>query len=372
MTEKPKAFKDWFDAEAAARLGHQVAGVWPEFDEAAFCRRALAGAEGKEFHGRVAAFSDALRAGLPESVPEALGVLTASLPAVLPDTEAVTDGWLQWPLGHFIAEHGVPHFEESMGAMLELTRRFSSEFAVRPFLEAYPEETLARLGEWVGHPCAHVRRWCSEGTRPRLPWARRVGWLLKDPGPGLALLEALRDDADAYVRRSVANHLNDVSKDHPERVVGLCRRWMCGASPERRWVVRHGLRTLVKAGHAGALAVLGFGGAEGLEAELEISPAAPRIGGEVTLSAELTNRGDAKVAVVVDYVLHYARPSGRASRKVFKWKTVKLGAGETMRLEKRHPLRHASIRTLYAGEHPVELQVNGQVLASGIFRLRGE
>jgi 3-methyladenine DNA glycosylase AlkC len=146
-----------------------------------------------------------------------------------------------------------------MRAQYELTKRFTAEFSIRAFLEADPVATLERLEEWATDPNVHVRRLVSEGTRPRLPWAPRLPRFVEDPQPVLRLLEMLKDDPELYVRRSVANNLNDIAKDHPDLVVEVCARWSLQASPERRWLIRHGLRTLVKQGHEGALAVLGYG-----------------------------------------------------------------------------------------------------------------
>lgn len=369
MAER-KPFKDWFDREAAKRLAAQVAAVWPGFDQRRFLRLATAGLGGLEFHDRIGRFSDAFRATLPQEVPAALDILVSSLPPVLPGAEDVTDSWLQWPLGRFIADHGVPHFEPSMAAMLALTQRFSAEFAVRPFLETYPDETYKRLLGWTTHPSPHVRRWCSEGTRPRLPWGRRLQALIEDPAPSWPLLEALRDDPEPYVRKSVANHLNDISKDHPEAVVDRCRRWLKGASPGRRWIVRHGLRSLVKAGHPGALAALGFRPSADLAATLRVSPPVVCLGESFECHAVFTNNGPAPLDLVVDYRLHFVRQRGRTGPKVFKWKTLRLEAGETRELRKRHPMRPTSIRALYPGVHKVELQVNGTARAAARFEFK--
>jgi 3-methyladenine DNA glycosylase AlkC len=134
-----------------------------------------------------------------------------------------------------------------------LTRRFSAEFSIRPFLDRWPGRTLERLAEWTRDPDPHVRRLCSEGTRPRLPWASRLQGFIRDPRPVLPILEALKDDPDLYVRRSVANHLGDIAKDHPELVFEICERWLAGANDERRWLIRHAVRHPAKKGVKAAL-----------------------------------------------------------------------------------------------------------------------
>ena len=124
---------------------------------------------------------------------------------------------------------------------------------MRAFLMRFQERTLERLKAWTKDPDVHVRRLCSEGTRPRLPWAIRIPAFIKDPGPVLPILEALKDDSQLYVRRSVANHLGDIAKDHPDLVFGICERWLEGASADRRWIIRHALRHPAKKGIQAAL-----------------------------------------------------------------------------------------------------------------------
>jgi 3-methyladenine DNA glycosylase AlkC len=383
--DEKKAFKDWFDKDAAAAMAAQMASAWPGFDRRRFCRLALVDIDKLEFNQRVGQFSAALAQVLPVDYHEAIKIIIDSLPPPLPDCEAVTDGWLQWPVGQFIADHGIDHFEPSMTAMQELTRRFSAEFAVRPFMERYPDETLERLQSLTGHECPHVRRWCSEGTRTRLPWGRRLTGLIKDPAPVWPILEALKDDPELYVRRSVANNLNDLSKDHPESVLDLVRRWSDGASDERQWVVKHALRGLVKQGNADALAIVGYAKPVKLEATLKVTPKKIVLGESVQLQVELYNDSRKAQSLLVDYVVHYVRKSGvRKSgvqkdgansgkgkvtgEKVFKWKTLTLKPQQRIELTKKHPMRATTIRALYAGTHQVELQINGYRMGADNFQ----
>lgn len=363
-----KAFKDYFDRAAARALGKQVAAVYPKLDERAFVRRACDGLEGLAFAARVQRFSDALRAALPDP-PRGIELLRDSLPPPLPDTESVTDGWLQWPIGQYIADHGLDHFEVSMEAMRKLTMRFSSEFAVRPFVERRPEETFARLLTLTADESPHVRRWCSEGTRPRLPWGKKLRALVADPSPIFPILEALRDDPELYVRRSVANNLGDIAKDHPDRVLARCRAWNEGASAERRWVIQHALRVPIKQGDPEALAIVGYGPPKGLEVELHVAPANVKMGEVVTLVARVGTTSTRAQDLLIDYVVHFRRKNGSASPKVFKWTSTRLPARGTIELEKRHRMRQTTIRTLYPGEHRVELQINGHRVAQSRLRL---
>lgn len=365
-----KKFKDWFDSDAAAALGKQISAAHPAFDRQAFVKTACKNLTPLEMNDRVAQFSGAMARYLPEDKDQALRVLTRSLPERLPDTDQVTDGWLQWPVGKFIADYGLPHFETSMTAMIELTQRFSSEFAVRPFLEQRQAETLARLKTLTNHPSPHVRRWCSEGTRPLLPWGKKLHALLDDPSPVWPILEDLKDDPNRYVQKSVANHLNDISKHHPDLVVERCAGWMKTATPQRKWIIRHALRSLIKDGHPGALALRGYPPAKKLQADFTLSPESVKVGSSVALNLQLQNGYTEKQSLLIDYAVTYVRKQPGTGRKVFKWTTRELAPGETVKLGKKHPMKITSVRKLYPGKHRVEALVNGQVLARAEFELR--
>lgn len=370
MSER-KLFKDYFDLVAIDAIAKQFSSArgHGRFAKKRFVELASKDLETLEMMDRVRQISDALAAVLPKERDKALAWLEASLPEVLPDAESPTDGYLQWPLGQFIADHGTEHFEESMSAMIELTQRLTSEFAVRPFVMHQPEKTFARLASLVDHPSEHVRRWCSEGIRPRLPWGARLDALVDDPSPIWPILEALKDDPSLYVRRSVANCINDIAKDHPSEVCKRMKAWSKGASEERMWLVKHALRTLVKDGDPKALAILGYGIPKGLSVDFGVSPKKVALGDSVTLTAEIRNGGKKPAKLMVDLCVHYVRKRG-TGKKVFKWKSTTLAAGKEVLLEKELAMVERSIRKLYPGTHRCEVQVNGQVLGEVGFELK--
>jgi 3-methyladenine DNA glycosylase AlkC len=255
----------------------------------------------------------------------------------------------------------------ALDAMEHVTKRMSCEFAVRPFLRDHYDATYARLLEFTGHADERVRRLPSEGTRPRLPWGMNVQRLLDDPRPGLALLHRLRHDPSETVRRSVANHLNDVTKTHPDLVVATLATWMEEPQTDPR-MVAHALRTLVKRGQPGALGVLGFTTEPEVVVEhFDVTPAAVVMGEQITLAADLRSDAGGPQRLVVDFVVHHVNASGATSPKVFKWTAVDLGPGERRSLTKRRRIQQASTRTYRAGTHRVELQVGGQIVASAAF-----
>ncbi|NKC15055.1 MAG: DNA alkylation repair protein [Gammaproteobacteria bacterium] len=369
MAGQRKAFKDWFDADAAGAMAAQLAAVVPRFARKRFVKLATEGLDTLEFNGRVKRFSEAMAATLPSDIPEALAMVTASLPPPLPDCDSVTDGWLQWPVGQFIADYGLAHFDDSMAAMVALTQRFSSEFAVRPFVQHYPRQTFAFLHRLTGDDSPHVRRWCSEGVRPRLPWGKKLQFLIADPAPIMPIINALKDDGELYVRRSVANTLNDIAKDHPALAVRQCQQWSKGATPQRSWIIKNALRTLIKDGDSQALSVVGFGPPKQIKAELAATPAVVKIGGKTTLNATISTTARQRQQLIVDYAVHYVRKNGTASPKVFKWTTLELPARGQVELGKAHSLKVTTVRALYPGAHRVELQINGQRCAQTSFEL---
>ena len=280
--------------------------------------------------------------------------------------------WFLMPVARFVEEYGLGHPEVSLDAIAEITKRHTGEYAIRPYLEQHHDVAMARVREWAVDPSANVRRLASEGVRPRLPWARTLSRFVRDPHPVLEVLEPLRSDPSEYVRKSVANNLNDIARDNPEVALDTAERWARESdTAETAWILRHGMRVLVKKGDRRALAMLGVTGGEHIRVrDLRLWPRDLQLGGSVTVRVELENSDSAAHSVAVDYVVHHVRRNGRSIPKVFKLATVDLAAGERRVLEKAHPVREVTTRAYYPGEHVVDIQVNGQALATDRFELR--
>jgi len=372
MQQPTDKLKDQFGPDVPMLIGREILAVCPQFDIDAFVRDSLEGYEALELKQRAQQVAQVLALYLPADFEAAVDTLIASLGSPLSNTEGNgMSPFCYWPHGIFVAEHGLDHFEAAMRAQYELTQRFTAEFSIRPFLEKDQERTLARLREWAFDPNPHVRRLVSEGTRPRLPWASRLRDFQRDPEPVLALLELLKDDPSLYVRRSVANNLNDIGKDHPETLIKTAQSWMVGASPERQWIVRHALRSAIKRGEAGALAMLGFGKAAEVTIQAAtIQPAQAVIGGAVQISFEITNSGKESQQLLIDFRIHYVKANGKTSPKVFKLKTLTLTPSASAKLQKRISLAEMTTRKHYAGRHEIELLINGSTLPLGVFELR--
>jgi 3-methyladenine DNA glycosylase AlkC len=325
-----------------------------------------------ELKERSAMIAEVLADHLPQEFPKAAQAIQAALPPPLDPGKTDDDfgRFIFAPLGDYVAAHGLEHHRDlSLDLMEELTQQFSMEFTLRPFLNRWPDETLARLRDWAGHPHYHVRRLVSEGTRPRLPWGQKVGLTQAETLP---LLDQLYGDPTRFVTRSVANHLNDIAKADAQAVLKRLDRWRSagGQDPkELDWMARHALRGLIKAGHPGAMAALGYRpDARVRLSDLGVAPSPVERGG--VLEIELTLTATRHEPVIVDYIITFARPGGKSADKVFKLKTLTLASGDPKRLSKRHPLKaDASTFTLHPGPHRLAVQVNGQVLGTADFDL---
>ncbi|RYF67487.1 MAG: DNA alkylation repair protein [Comamonadaceae bacterium] len=360
------------------RIAAMVQRAWRKFDTAAFLRQVEPGYESLELMARGQRIAQALQTHLPPNIPRALAVLVDSMDPPMgldavgePDAgDRPYSAFLYLPHSIYIGTQGVPHFEAAMAAQHALTQRFTAEFCIRPYLLHHQGATLARLRDWAQDDNAHVRRLVSEGTRPRLPWAPRLPAFQKDPQLALPLLNALKDDPSSYVRRSVANHLGDIAKDHPDLAVGTARIWLQGAPAPREALVRHGLRFLIKRGDAGALDALGVGHAVALEVRAaRVVPARARIGDKVRIEVELHNPTPQPQRVLADLKVYYVKARGGAAPKVFKLQTLDIPPGATVAVGKTLSLQQMTTRTHYPGAHQVELVLNGRSQPLGQFQL---
>ncbi|MCW5662403.1 MAG: DNA alkylation repair protein [Piscinibacter sp.] len=348
------------------------------FDAARFRRLASQGLEALEFKARAQHLATALEATLPADFAAACDMIEAALTPVrgdeeLADLHARDDGlagWVVWPLTEFVARRGLGEPERALAALHALTQRFSAEWAIRPFIERHPALAFETLARWSRDPSAHVRRLVSEGSRPRLPWGLQLRGLIADPSPTLPLLEALQDDPSEYVRRSVANHLNDIAKDHPGLVADWLERHLPGAPPARRALLRHASRTLIKRGDARVLKAWGLGKPFAGEAALRITPRRLVLGGSLTLALELRSIARRTQTLVIDYAVHHVKASGATAPKVFKGWNLSLAPGEALTLTKRHAVKPITTRRYHAGRHAVDVRINGAVCAEAFFDLK--
>jgi 3-methyladenine DNA glycosylase AlkC len=362
VAEQTFLLRDVFNPTAVEQLADGIVRVWPAFDRAGFVATINNQLDALNFGGRNVLIRDTLRAYLPPAFPEAVQILLDALGPEIPDCElSGFDRFTVMSQNDFVAAYGLEHLDLSLRALYELTKRFTAEGAIRAFLQRYPESTLARLAEWATDPNCHVRRLVSEGTRPRLPLAPRLRAFVKDPRPVLELLELLKADPVLMVRRSVANNLNDIAKDHPDLVVATLTRWKQAGDPGTEWIIGHAARTLLKQGHTGALALLGYPSETNISvASLQLNQTSVRMGEHLVFAVEIQSAADAPQNLMIDYVVHHRKANGKLAPKVFKLAKKRLNPRETLHLSKSHAFRLLSTRVYYPGRHAIELQINGQ------------
>ena len=365
------ALKSFFSPALVRRLAGDVARVYPAFRSASFIKAASKGLDELELLDRGKHISRALAAHLPVDFPTAIALVLRSLGVEHKNDELIGAGmapFYYYPHTVFVTEHGLDHFDLSMQAQYELTKRFTAEGSIRPFIARYPERVFSVLRDWSSDPNPHVRRLVSEGTRLRLPWAMRVSWLDQNPQRVLDLLELLKDDPATLVRRSVANNLNDLGKIHPGLMAKTCEAWLQDASEERRALVEHALRSAIKRGDPKALRLLGYGGKPAVVVEhVKLAPRRAAIGGRVVISFTVRNTGRSKQDLLVDLGVHFVKSRGKTSRKVFKVKRVSLAPRASAELSASVSLAVHTTRKPNPGKHAVEVMINGVATPVGAF-----
>lgn len=361
-----------FNQEKVRYLGGLFASA--QFDAEMFEAKVMENLLDLELTPRITLIATVFESFLPEDFSLAAMAIEEAIPAPL-DPDKIDDDFGDFifaPLGEYVVRNGLDavHLPTSLPLLRELTKRFSVEFSIRHFLNAWPEETMTAMQEWVKDENYHVRRLVSEGTRPTLPWGKKIGLEVTDPLPFLNILHA---DQTRFVTRSVANHMNDISKKQPELVVETLKKWRDEGSQdaaEMDWMTRHSLRTLVKKGHTGALEMLGFHENPSITvSEIALSPSNDITIGEVgTFAFEITAKRDENL--LIDYAIDFVKKNGSTAPKVFKLKKLSLKKGETVKIEKKHRfLKGSTTFTHYPGDHRFNLQINGTIMANHDFTL---
>ncbi len=354
--------KQWFNPAFFQDLGARMRTVEPGFDAAGFAARAAAGLDDLSLTQRMTQTVETARAFLPQDFRAAVEVLKQIAPAYRGQFAGMF-------MSEFVATYGLDDRAYSLEALAHLTRFSSAEFAIRHFLRDDFEGTLAVMTKWAADPDAQVRRLASEGSRPRLPWSFNLTALIADPTPVRPILDRLNRDPAQTVRKSVANHLNDISKDHPDLMLDWVSGWDL-SDPRSAWIAKHAARSLIKQGRPRAFALFGFEAAPDLAVEaFAVNPPTAAIGQDVRISFTLASGAAHDQKLAVDYAVHFVKASGKTSPKVFKLKELVLKAGERRPVEQRHRFVDRTIRTHHPGDHLIELLVNGRVVAAGTIRL---
>lgn len=360
--------KNVYNQELLRSFGDKVCSVYNVFDAAGFINAVMDDTwDNLALKARMRRITEKLGIFLPERYEDALEILFAV------SENCVGFPYLFFP--DFVAVYGLAeeHFELSMKALEIFTQKSSSEFAVRPFLLRQPDKVICQMIKWAGHPNEHVRRLASEGCRPRLPWGESLPMFKKNPTPVLSVIELLKADPSLYVRKSVANNLNDIAKDHPTLVLETARRWQ-GVNPDTDWIIRRACRTLIRKADSEAFSLFGYAKST-IEAplttfaSLSARPSRLQIGESCDLCYKLNIRQGEPMHIRVEYGIDFVKANGRASRKLFLLLDKTVNSGQCIEGSKKHDWSDLTTRRHYPGEHRIALLVNGQEVAFVVISL---
>jgi len=375
MLKKEKfSLKDeLYNPQKIEMIASEIKEVYPSFEASQFTKETLVKFPKLELKERIYHIRDMLYKFLPSDYKEAVNILLQALPTELDPSKSDDDfgDFIYAPYSEYVTAYGCneEYLDFSLQALREITKRFSVEFAIRDFINNYPTQTLAMLESCAKSENYHERRLASEGLRPKLPWAKK---LTIDYHEGIKLLELLYHDTTRYVTRSVANHLNDIAKLDAPLVIETLKRWKKSKKQEPKemdFIISHALRTLVKQGNSEALAMLGYVQNPAIDIKVvSLRSDRVQVGEALEFDVQIVALDDVKL--MVDYIVHFQTKAGKLSPKVHKLKKIELVKDKTIVLNKKHPFRaNMTTRTLYAGEHVLEVQVNGNVVYSESFEL---
>ncbi len=352
----------FFTSDSINTFADTIKRFYPQFDKERFVGLVFgSGWEKKELKEKMRHTTLCLHETLPKSFKEALDILKKAAPYI--------KGFEAMTLPDYVEVYGMDDWELSLPALGHFTKYSSSEFAVRPFLHQDPERVMEYMNAWAEDKDANVRRLASEGCRPRLPWAMALPKFKKDPGLILPILEKLKNDQSESVRRSVANNLNDISKDHPQLVLDICEKWY-GHGRHTDAVVKHACRTMLKAGNKRALMLFGYGDPAGIQLNhLKLDKEELFIGDDLHVSFELTIKENKACKVRLEYGVYFMKANGKWSGKVFKI-TENIYKPGKHTFSRKHSFMDMSTRIHYPGTHQISIIVNGEELGKTSFELK--
>lgn len=354
--------KNMYSPELVAKLAAACARVDGHFNAARFTEAVFDAAwPQRELKDRMRHITHMLHKHLSGDYPAQLQFLYQASPGFT--------GFTAILFSDFVEVYGLEEVELSIPALADFTLLCSSEFAIRPYLIRYPERMLEECKRWASQPNEHIRRLASEGTRPRLPWGQHVPWIKKNPVVILPILELLKNDTSDYVRRSVANSLNDISKTHPELVLELAKQWK-GKTTATDKLLKHALRGLLKKGNPTALGLFGFAPVRYQLHHFALSATKFQLGDKLSFELEIEHCDEKPAHYRLEYVIHFVKANGKRNPKVFQITEMELVAGEKISLKRQQGLGDLTTRKHYPGEHLLAIQLNGQIICEKTFLLR--
>lgn len=370
--------KDQLNKEKIKYLSSEIIRVFPKFNQKKFERLVFDKLLTLELKERVSLISYALYEILPQSYEESISILLKTLCLEKDfenhqwsgsDYDGVS-GFLVWPLTQFVQDYGINHFETSMDALFEMTKRFTGEFAIRTFIAHYDEKVFDLLFSKLNHPSVHVRRLISEGTRPNLPWAMKVEKIHNNLQRNIKLISHLKDDPEEYVRKSVANHLNDISKIDKDLMLKTCKKWFDKENAERLKLIKHACRTLLKKGDIEALKLNKYITNPKIEVLVfKLSNKKVKKGESIKLDVKLSSRARKSQKLLIDYIIYFPSKRGDIRKKVFRLKDIKLEGFTELSIKKTISFKDLTIRSYYEGLYKVQLKVGSQLFDTINFEL---
>lgn len=351
ISSKPEPLKNMLNADFVCLVAKALKKADKNFDEAGFQHSILDKTwKQKELKQRIRHISNAMNAFLPYPYRKQLGIILKAAPAFR------GLGALVFP--DFVEVNGLHDVEASLDALEILTQYSTGEFAIRPLVSKDQKLVLTRVKQWAKHSNEHVRRLATEGIRPRLPWASPLPDFKKDPSKVLEILDILKNDSSEYVRRSVANNLNDITKDHPALVLKTAKRWI-GKTAETDKLLKHACRTLLKQGNIEALGIFGFSSkVDASIGKFNIQNSRLNIGDTLTFDFTLKNEAKKSQQLRLEYVVYFMKNNGTHSKKVFQLSSKHFTPGETA-FKRTHRFKDFTTRKHYPGEHILAISING-------------
>jgi len=351
----------FFTNESATKMADEIKKHYSEFDKQKFIKLVFdENFKSKELKERMRHVTICLQKILPKDFKLVVEIFKKSAPNV--------KGFEAMCLPDFVELYGQEDWENSMPALKHFTQFASSEFAIRPFLNKDPNRGIKFMDECAEDQHKNIRRFASEGCRPRLPWAMALPKFKKDPSLILPVLEKLKNDESEFVRRSVANNLNDISKDNPEIALEVCEKWY-GKTKYTDSIVKHACRSLLKAGDKKALKLFGFGNPAKIKIEnLELSQENLNIGDELHFTFKLNVDENKGSKIRLEYAIFYMKANGKLSKKIFQIIEKEYSLG-TYSLKRKQSFANMTTRKHYPGEHQIAIIVNGEEKVKNSFIL---
>lgn len=360
--------KDIYSLTFYDRFADTVQDIIPSFDKKQFMTRIMGGSfDTMEWKDRMKHTTRVFHEFLPEDFSEAVKLIEKVINK-LRNVGFGEDSLAFIFFPDYIEVYGTDDFETAVKAFEFITQFVSCEFAVRPFILKYGDKMIQKMIGWAGHESYKVRRLASEGSRPRLPWAMAIPALKKDPAPILPLLEKLKNDPSEWVRRSVANNINDIAKDHPDVVIALAARWR-GVSKETDAIIKHGCRTLLKQGHTEILKQYGLESGNIAVKDFKVLTPEVKIGDSLEFSFSISNQNTASHTVRLEYGVYYKKSKGHLAKKVFKISERIYEPGAVINVHRKQSFKLITTRVFHTGDHQLSIIVNGEEKELLTFRL---